>query len=773
MDLQHSCRARRSISLAVALALLVPVGAYAQSPAAGNTASSSSGVEGPASASEDAADQQRRTTSEDTVPTDLRAVVVSANKRSERLQDVPMAVSALQGLQLERESAVNFADYATRVPGLNVISNGQGWTQLVLRGVTSGSGQANATVGTYIDDAPYGSSTVYALGGMLTPDIDPDDLQRIEVLRGPQGTLYGSNTLGGLVKFVTTPPDTSVASGRVGAGFSSVSGGDSGFSSRAMFNLPLVQGKLGLRVNAYTRNDPGYIDNTVTGQSDVNAAKVSGARAQLLWTPSDSVSLRLSALAQNLGSDGLANVGADVDRDTLQPLHGDLQQSRAAGTGLFKLQYRLYDASLNADMGWAKLISSSTYSTQALHLDVDLTAAYGPLLNPAFGLSSGGYSLDNAVTLGKFTQELRLQSPEAQTLEWRAGVFYTREHSDNLQHIASFDPATGVPIALPQLGDIRVGPAIFTEWAGYGDVTWHVTPQLSLLVGARYSHDQASYTQTGDGILVGPSQFTTVGSDSPVTFLFNPSYKFSDDMMAYARVASGFRPGGPNVGVPPGLGAPLTFGPDKLVSYELGFKSTVLEHRMTFDLAAFYIDWSEIQLTVSAGGFGFLGNGGKARSQGLEAEWQFAPARGLILSANASWTDPKLTADTQEGLFGYKGDRLPYVPKWNANLGVDYDFPLASGWSGFAGASYRFIGSRVSDFRAVPGPRKEIPSYNGVDLRAGVNYGNWTVKAYVKNLTDERGITAIAPQTTDPNANPFSASYVQPRTVGISASVDF
>lgn len=783
MALCYVGQGRRSICLAIAAALLWAPGLSAQPADHGGTVSeagktavdgaATSAADAPGAGQDQAAQQQAPGHADSAEATKLGTVVVTANKRSERLQEVPMAVSALQGLQLERESAVNFSDYATRVPGLNVISNGQGWTQLVLRGITSGSGQGNATVGTYIDDAPYGSSTVYAAGGVLTPDIDPDDLQRIEVLRGPQGTLYGSNTLGGLVKFVTTPPDTSTASARIGAGYSSTSGGDSGFSGRAMVNLPLVKDTLGLRINAYHRDDPGYVDNSNTGKKDVNGATVDGTRAQLLWTPTDRFSLRLSALAQNLSSDGLANVGVDVDRDTLKPLHGDLQQDRAASTGLFELKYRMYDASLNADLGWARLISSSTYSTQALHSDVDYTAPYAPLLNPLFGLANGGYALDNTITLGKFTQELRLQSPETQVLEWRAGVFYTREHSRNFQHMASFDATTGEPIALPQLADILVGPAIFTEWAAYGDVTWHATPKLSVLVGARYTKDRTTYTQVGDGLLAGATNFTIRGTDSPTTFLFNPSYKFSDDMMAYLRVASGFRPGGPNVGVPPGLGAPLTFGPDKLVSYELGFKSTMLDRRMTFDVAAFYIDWSQIQLTVNSGGFGFLGNGGKASSQGLEAAWQFAPARGLVLSANASWTDPKLSADTQEGLYGYKGDRLPYVPKWNASLGIDYDFPLASGWSGFVGGSYRYIGSRVSDFRAVPGPRKEIPSYDGVDLRAGANYGNWTIKAYVKNLTNERGITAISAQTTDPDANPFSAAYVPPRTVGVSASVDF
>jgi outer membrane receptor protein involved in Fe transport len=243
--------------------------------------------------------------------------------------------------------------------------------------------------------------------------------------------------------------------------------------------------------------------------------------------------------------------------------------------------------------------------------------------------------------------------------------------------------------------------------------------------------------------------------------------------MVYGRVASGFRPGGPNVGVPPGLGAPLTFGPDKLVNYELGLKSTVLDRRMTFDVSAFYIDWSQIQLTVVSGGIGFMGNGGRASSKGVEAAWQYAPIGGLMLSANASWTDAKLDADTPSGLFGYKNDALPYVPRWNANVGVDYDFPMAAGWAGFVGASYRYVGRRKTDFVAAPGPRMDIPDYDGIDLRAGVNRGNWTVKAYVKNLTNERGIASLTAETGDPHASPFAAVYVPPRTVGVSVSVDF
>ncbi|GAB2558764.1 TonB-dependent receptor [Rhodanobacter koreensis] len=778
MELRYLQHSRRSISLAIAVALLGPLGVAAQPSTANRTdtaaeVAASNGTAAPATGQGQAVSPPAAGSTAPIKPTNLGAVVVTANKRTERLQAVPMAVAALSGEQLERQSAFSFADYATQVPGLNVISTGAGQTQLVLRGVTSGYGQANSSVGTYIDDTPYGSSTVYSAGSLLTPDIDPDDLQRIEVLRGPQGTLYGSNTLGGLVKFVSTPPDSTQFSGRVEAGGSSVAGGGSGYDTHVTVNLPLVQDKLALRINAYDRKDPGYVDNVFTGQKDLDGDKVHGARAQLLWTPTQQLSIKLSALAQNLSSNSLANAGVDVDPVTLKPIYGDLQQSRAASTGEFDLRYRLYSADVNDDFGWATLISTSSYSTLAKGANTDYTAAYASVLNPAFGLTGVGYSLLNPITLGKFTQELRLQSPQDQTLEWRVGAFYTREHSSNVQDILSFDANTGVPVVLPTLGHISVGPAIFKEWAGFGDVTWHVTSQLSLLVGVRYSNDKTSYTQTGDGILVGPTDFTIRQSDSPTTYLFNPSFKFSDDLMAYARIASGFRPGGPNVGVPPGLGAPVTFGPDKLVSYELGLKSTVLDKRMTIDVDAFYINWSQIQLTSYADGFGFLGNGGKATSQGLEANWQYAPVRGLLLSANASWTDAKLAADTPPGLYGYKGDRLPFVPTWNVNLGADYDFPLADGWSGFVGGSYRFIGARKDDFAVVPGPRSTVPSYDEVDLRAGVNYANWTFKAYVKNVTNGRGITSVSPETTDPLGSPFAATYVMPRTVGVSATVNF
>ncbi|MGH8146407.1 MAG: TonB-dependent receptor [Rhodanobacteraceae bacterium] len=703
----------------------------------------------------------------------LPTIIVTANKRSQNIQDVPMAVSVLGGYQLEKMNATDFGDYLTRLPGVDLISGGDGQTQIVIRGITSGSRQPNASVGTYIDETPFGSSTVYAIGGLLTPDIDPSDLERVEVLRGPQGTLYGSNTLGGLVKFVTRPPDATRYSGRLQLDGTSVSNGGDGFGARAMVNAPLVKDKLAVRANVYKRHDPGYIDDIGKGESDVNKTKVSGGRVQLMWTPNQRVSLRVSGLFQNLDSPGLANGGVDVDPHTLQPIYGRYENKHPPGTGQFNVGYRLYNATLKADFGWANLIVTSSYDKLDLDQNFDLTDAYAPLLGPMLGLPNVGFSEHTPVSQRKATQEIRLQSPSTQRLEWRVGLFYTHEQSRYGETVLSFDATTGTPIALPTLADLNLGPATFTEWAGYGDITWHFTPRFDVLLGVRYTHDKTQYTQTGNGLLVGPSDFTTNGADTPTTYLVNPSFKLSDNTLLYARVASGFRPGGPNVGVPPGLGAPVTFGPDKLVNYEVGLKTTLLQHKMTFDVDAFYIDWSQIQLESNVAGIGFLSNGGKAKSQGLEAALQYRPVEGLTLTANAAWTDAVLTRDTPTGLVGFSGDRLPYVPRWNANLGAEYVFPIGNGWSGYLGGNYGYTGARETDFQSVPDARYNLPSFKVLDLHAGLDYGAWSFGAYVKNATNSRGVTMLSFETTDPTASPYSATYVMPRLFGITASVNF
>ncbi len=233
--------------------------------------------------------------------TELSTVVVTATRRSETLQKVPMAISALTNDDIERQHLQNFADYAATVPGLNAVTAGPGRTELSIRGIASGSGQAVGSVGTYVDDTPYGSSSAYAVGAALTPDIDPADLERVEVLRGPQGTLYGAGALGGVVRFITSPPDTQGTYGRLQVGGNSVSGGGTGFDVHGMVNLPLAP-NLAVRANVYDTTTPGFIDDAGQGKKDVNETRVKGGRASALWTPTEQTSLQLTALVQNLNA---------------------------------------------------------------------------------------------------------------------------------------------------------------------------------------------------------------------------------------------------------------------------------------------------------------------------------------------------------------------------------------------------------------------------------------------------------------------------------------
>jgi outer membrane receptor protein involved in Fe transport len=610
---------------------------------------------------------------------------------------------------------------------------------------------------------------------VLTPDFDPYDLDHIEVLRGPQGTLYGSNTLGGLIKFVTAAPDTTSLLARVSVDASHLtgSGNGTGVDTHAMVNAPLIQNVLGLRVSAYERTDPGYINNVLTGGTDVNKAGVRGGRVQLLWTPNEDLSVRLSAIGQDLRSNGLANGGVDMSPTTLQPIEGQDRQVRAATTGRFDVQYRLFSATVSDDFHFAKLVSTTAYSTLRMNEDVDATAAYGAALG---GL---GVSVVQPISLDKITEELRLESPEEQLIAWRVGFFFNRESSVDHEGLTTFDETAGTPVDLsaalggPPL-DLSMN-AVFREWAGYVDATLHATSRLAITAGARYSDDHTTFKQDQVSALLGNLNLVTPAAKHPVTFLFNPSYKLTDTVMPYVRIASGFRPGGPNVGVPAGFGAPTTFDPDKLISYEAGVKSTI-NNQLSVDVSAYYIDWSHVQLTTFNAGYSYLGNGGKASSRGLELGIRYAPVRGLSIYANAAYTNAHLDQDTPfGGIYGLAGDSLPWIPKFAGSVGAEQKFTLVPGWDAFAGANYSYTGGRRSDFMPQPfdNPQLQFGSYNNVDLYAGIKHSLWTIQLYAKNLVNSRGVLSTSAETQDPVAGAYNTVYQPPRVVGVSASVGF
>jgi len=699
---------------------------------------------------------------------DMQEVLVTAQKREERLQDVPIPVTAINTDALVSSNQLRLQDYYTQIPGLSVTpADTRGAPVLAIRGVTTG-GSLNPTVGITIDDVPYGATTTFG-GGFAAPDIDPSDLARIEVLRGPQGTLYGASSMGGLLKYVTVDPSLNGVSGRVQGGVNTIKNGEgAGYSVRGAVNIPLGD-QFAIRASAFTRKDPGYIDNVLTGQSGVNQLDTSGGRLAALWKPSDTLSLKLSALVQHTAAYGASEVDLD-------PALGDLQQSRVRNTGRFDKKIQAYSATLAAKLGIVDFTSLTGYSVNKSSDSQDFTSFLGPYTQDQFGVP-GSPTFEHSKTT-KVTQEFRFSMPVGTWADWLAGVFYTHEKSDYTQDIFGADPVTGVRAG--QWSD-DVIPSKYEEYAAFTDVTIHITSQFDLQIGGRESQNKQDYAET----IIGPLDALLYPTPSPVvnpeistkdnsfTYLVSPQFKVSRDLMIYARLASGYRPGGPNP-TSTVYGVPQNYKPDRTNNYEIGIKGNVLNHALAFDASAYYIDWKDIQLTfVDPQTFGsYFVNASHAKSQGLELSAESHPVTGLMVSGWVAWNDAELTRDLPVGgpgtPVGLSGDRLPSSARFTGNFSIEQEFPITGEFRGFAGGTVSYVSSRKGVFTQTE-DRQDLPAYAKTDLRGGVRADSWSLNLYATNVTDRRGKLTGGIGTFIPAA----FSYIAPRTIGLSVEKSF
>jgi iron complex outermembrane recepter protein len=696
----------------------------------------------------------------------LEEVVVTAQKRNERLQDVPVPVTVLSGSTLVENNQVRLKDYYSSVPGLNVTPADFGAPQITIRGLTTG-GNTNPSVGIVIDDVPYGSSTILG-GGFLAPDFDPSDLASVEVLRGPQGTLYGANSLGGLLKYVTVDPSTDALSGHFQAGTSAVeNGAEAGYNFRGAVNVPLSD-TVAVRASAFARRDPGYIDNVLVNEDGVNRTYVSGGRLSGIWKPSDQFSMKLSALLQ----DSRASGSSYVDQS---PGMGDLQQRTVPHSGFFDSKIQAYSINATGRLGVAEITSLTGYNVNTLNNALDFTPLAGVLSNALFQV--GGAPELNYNKTKKVTEEVRLRTPIGARLEWLVGAFYTHEDNQSIQQIVAADLTTGSTVGSLLNVDF---PTTYAEYAGFTDLTVHMTERFSVQLGARESQNRQSYATTWVGpyvpiVLQVPSPLIPPRSDTKAnafTYLVTPQYRLSPDLMMYCRLASGYRPGGPNVNST--LNTLPTFGPDKTENYEIGVKGDVLEHMLTFDASVYYISWKDIQLQLidPVAHVAVYTNASRAKSQGLELAVQAQPVRGLRLAAWVAFNDAVLTQafPATSPAYGAEGDRLPDGSRFSGNLSVDEDFPLTGALTGYVGAALSYIGDRQGVFTLRSAPeRQTLPGYAKTDLHAGLRYGSWTANLYADNVTNRRGVLNGGLGT----ALPMDFYYIQPRTIGLLLSWTF
>jgi outer membrane receptor protein involved in Fe transport len=729
----------------------------------------------------------------------IEQILVTANKRRERVVDVAASVTALGSASLSARRLTRIEDIVAQVPGLSIQGSSNGGVTLVLRGLNTGG--SGATVSTLIDDIPLTYSTSNASGNQDTPNIDTFDLARVEVLRGPHGTLYGASAEGGLLKYVYNDPSTAAYSGKLESEVNGVDGGGTGYALHGMVNAPLSP-NFAVRAVAYYNAEPGYIDNALAHQNDINAGQRYGFRVSALWTPSDDIDFRLSAMRQLEHYDGSTEVEvngvpsgnpASATEQQFDIANGGQLERNAYTSEPSTRSFALYDLHAHYAGDFFDLTSITGYGeNKATYLtdDTDFPIApgftFGDLASAVYGAPATVIARQQN-SLQKWAQELRLASlPDLHIgrfpVQLQAGFFYTHEDVDYGQAgLSSYVGSPTVIINSPALGSYRL-PGTYNEYSGFADATIHLLPSLQVEGGVRYTADTVT-TQTiyYQGLRYPTPNasfaFPAIGvSDHPVTWSVAVKYAVNDRLNVYTRIASGFRPGGSNI---PFLGQTVqnpNYQSDSTVNYEVGFKGGLLDDRISLDVAAFYVDWSRVQIQTAinsaSGLLIYTGNAGSATSKGLEWNTAWRPLRGLTISDSGAYTNATLDTDAP-ALGGAKGDQLPYVPPLTNTLNVDYAWPVSDSTQATLRGGWSYLEHRNGGFLVAPPilNKPDLPSYHTLSAAAELHRGGYWAQLYGQNLTNARGI--INYTSTSGHDGTGLATIIQPLTIGLRIGTSF
>ena len=713
----------------------------------------------------------------------LDDIIVTAQKRQESALDIPVAVTAVSQETLLERGATNLSEISAFTPGLQV-GSGRAGTLLTIRGINSGNDPAAAT-GVVVDGAPIGSSSAFAAGGSNAFDLDPSDIQRVEVLRGPQGTLYGASTLGGLVSYVTRRPSLSSIGGSLGSEVATTDGGDMSWLVRGAVDLPLVADQLAIRASGFYDHRGGFIDNRTVGGDNLNDTTRRGARVALFARPTEWLDFNLWYGRQELEVDGSEYIQTDSSGVALA---GEYDYNQRYNP--FRSQTAdILNASADIDLGFATLSYIGAY--QSIKSDVSRNATnttIATILNTAGALGLGPsfpspliLSVDFDLELDKYSQEVRLTSTGEGRLRWVVGAFDTFEDASQVQYYNARTTSGGTVANLdPSLSAGLISD--FREYAGFGNVTWEVIDGLELTGGIRVGRNVQHYQQTSGGSslngfnailrsLFGSTAGLPVltdreeSSESNTNYLANVSYRFAGRSMIYGRFATGYRPGGPNTVVP---GGSPTFEPDEVDSYELGYKGELFDRRLRVELAAYRIDWTNIQLVRSVAGLNTRFNGGSARSEGVEFSLTAFPTDGLTVGLVGAYSDARVNEDVS-AIGALAGDTLPYAPEWTATATFDYEFPISDRIQGVVGSVVRYVDDRNTSFpNSTTYTNIQLDSYVLADLRAGVRVGDLEITAFARNLTNSDARLA---GFTELGIN--EVNVARPRTIGLAASLAF
>jgi len=719
----------------------------------------------------------------------LEELVVTANKRVETVQTVAASVSVLNGANLVARKQESLTDYLAYVPGVTPNSSGgAGQTSVTIRGIAPLS--SGSKVATYVDETPLGASGIWARSARFSLDLLPFDLERLEILRGPQGTLYGASSMGGLLKYVFKTPDTNNFTVQAAADLGAIKGAhDLAQTYQARVNVPIKEDVAAVSVSAYYKETPGYIDNAYNGDRDINKAQQYGGRVGLFVRPAQDLTVKLNAMWETIDQDSNAVISTRNPAKTRQAdgsflisggtSLGDLTTYKAFNEP-FKKTIDFYSATLQWTPGDLEVTSATSYSKARLHQILDQSNSTGSQL-ALFGLPAGLAYFKLGLGLEKFTQELRIASPQEGRFSWMAGVFYTDEDATNTQQITALTKVyQPIPQLQPYAGLVSI-PTSYKEYAAFGNATLKITDKFDVSAGIRYSENKQDYGTTAQGPFYGapltpPTVLPNVKSkEDNTTWMADARYRFTQDVMTYVRVAKGYAPGGANT-PKPGVPTP-TVGSETLTSYEAGIKSQFLERRAMVNLSFFQIDWNDIQLSalVPNGSISYFLNGGKAQSKGFELASSYSPISGLTLGFNAGHTLAELKTASKSVATPYVlGKQLAYVPKWSASTTIDYKHDLMAGWVGNVGAGVRWVDRSSIGFAAVGASTVALPSHTVVDANASMTKDRLTFRVYARNLLDDR---SWEQGTFDNNAQgvpvQLNLPIIQPRLLGVGVVAAF
>ncbi len=706
--------------------------------------------------------------------TSVEELVVTAGKRSESIKNTPTAITAITSDKLDTLGIRDFNDYMQYVPSLQMADEGgPGQGIMIIRGVYSGFEQTTPTVGFYIDETPFTPSSASSVGTLVMPDPGLDGIDRVEVLKGPQATLYGASTLGGLIRIVTSKPDFSQFSGELRADGAFVDGGGDGYGVSGSVNIPLGA-DLAARITGFDRLDPGFVDNVQTGKNNTNTTRVDGGRITIRYAPTDRLDIELNGFAQNLHNNDVD--GEDLDPTTLQPLEGRYKYTNFFPTNI-DTKYYIGNLTGNYRFDAGTLTEAASYGHYNSDEFFDYSKIYGPLLGFAPPEATFGQLIP---TMNKFTEELRFTSSRIGPFELQGGLFYTHERITYDAILTGLDGTTGAPLPAPLFNLINaLTLATYDEYAIYGDATYHLGPRLDVTAGIRESHNVQHADAISTAGLFGPaSNNPSQSSNSDTSYLFTLRWRPTDELSTYVRAASAYRPGGPQFSPSPTV--PPSFGPDTVWNYEAGAKGVWLNGALSADADVYYIKWSNIQLNALIDGLTVTGNGGNAHSEGVEFEGQFRPVSGLVLGANWAYDQTRVDTISATSTAGAEiGDPLPNVPKWSGALTADYSFPIMSA-TGTIGVTYRYQGSAASSFSGLnTNIDATIPAYSVVDMRARLDWKQYSLIFRVDNLANEYALSNLslvqlipgAPAAVDPIDG--SGVPIQPRTFRLSLEARF